>query len=144
MLCWSQRRVMCILRKILWNSATLLRLQSTCLQTTLWNPYNTPWSGHDCAYATDAGTDSEVHWISPRHTASKKHGQSVFPVLGDPILIKFFDNTIALLYNSVLGVGGKGGCMCFELCSYGQDRYSGVDVWPMAMCMQVVPNSTGK
>lgn len=41
-------------------------------------------------------------------------------------------------------VGGKEGCMCFELCSHGQDRYSGVSAWPMAMCVQVVPNSMVK
>lgn len=43
-----------MIKKTLWNPATLIGLQNTCLKTTSWKPQNRhPGSGHDYAYATD-------------------------------------------------------------------------------------------
>ena len=91
---------------------------------------------------------SDANSISERHTASKKHSQGELSVLGDSglimLLLLFLATQQPLFITLYLSVCVCGGCMCFELCSLGQDRCSRVSVWPVVMCVQVMPNCRGK
>lgn len=51
----------------------------------LWKPYNTPWSGHNCAYATDGATGSQWDSLNfPKTQPARSMARVYFQVLGIP------------------------------------------------------------